>query len=56
MIVGSRMFHGLEFVKLKEIFEHENANVIIASNILSEAIGEGLYGLRVKPDILIHDI
>ena len=56
MIIGSRMFHSAEFLEMKEIFEREGANVIIASSTLSEAIGVGLHRLRVQPDILINDI
>ena len=56
MIIGSRMFHALEFLELKEIFKREDVNVIIASTTLSEAIGMGMHKLKVKPDILIHDI
>ena len=56
MIIGNRMFHDLEFLEMKEIFEREGVNIIIASSKLSEAIGMGMHGLRVKPDILIHDI
>ena len=56
IIIGSRMFHDLEFKALKEIFENEGANVTVASSTLSEAIGMGMLGLRVTPDILVHNI
>ena len=56
MIIGSRMFHDLEFLESKEIFDREGAHVVIASSTLSEAIGMGMYRLKVKPEILIHDI
>ena len=56
MIIGHRMFHDIEFKEAKEIFEREEANVIIASSRLSEAQGMGMYELRVKPDILVKEI
>ena len=56
MIIGNRMFHDLEYLELKEIFEREGANILVASSTLSEAIGMGMHRLKVKPDILVHDI
>ena len=54
MIIAERLFHDREFTELKIIIEHEGAEVIIASNTLSEATGT--LELRVKPDILISEI
>jgi protease I len=56
MIIAERMFHDLEYKEPKEIFELEGAIITIASTTLSEAVGMGMYGLKVKPDILIEDI
>jgi len=56
MIIAERMFHDLEYKEPKEIFEQEGAIITIASTTLSEAVGMGMYGLKVKPDILIEDI
>ena len=56
MIIGSRMFHDLEYLELKEIFDREGGHLVIASSSLSVAIGMGIYRLKVKPDILINDI
>ena len=54
MIIAERFFHDREFAELKIIVEHAGAEVIIASNTLSEATGT--LGLKIKPDILISEI
>ncbi|MCG8335607.1 MAG: DJ-1/PfpI family protein [Proteobacteria bacterium] len=56
MIIGNQMFHDLEFKELNTIFKREGVEVVIASSSLSEAVGMGMYKLRVKPDMVIRDI
>jgi len=53
MIIAKRMFEESEYKYPREIFDHEGAEVTVASSTLSMATGGSL---RVKPDLLIDDI
>lgn len=56
VIIGNSMFHDLEFKALEAVFGREDIQMTVASGRLSEAVGMGMLGLRVTPDITIRDI
>jgi len=53
MILAPKDFQDQEFSKPKDLLEAKGVKVTIASTTLKEAIG--MYGSKVKPDILIKD-
>lgn len=56
VIIGNQMFHDLEFKALETVFSREGINMVVASSKMSEAVGMGMLGLKVKPDITLKDI
>ena len=54
MIVPMKDFWDEELIKPKEIFERNGLTVIIASSVMKEV--EGMFGLRIKPDVVLNKV
>lgn len=53
MIVAKKDFRDEEYQKPREVLEREGAEVKIGSSSLEET--EGMFGIKVKPDILLSE-
>jgi deglycase len=54
MIIPLKGFWDQELIKLKEIFEQNGLGVTVVSSTLKAA--EGIFGTKIKPDIVLHKV
>ena len=54
MIIPLKGFWDEELIKLKEIFEQNGLRVTVASSTIKEA--EGIFGIKIKPDIVLNEV
>lgn len=54
IIIPLKGFWDEELIKLKEIFEQNGLGVTVASSTIKEA--EGIFGIKIKPDIVLHGV